>query len=136
MCQPDSRFQVLLWLPVPQGTVELRPTDHMRVRFFICDYNLTAYPAPHVQNGFAHFCCHDSTQLRKYDQGFPPYYDIGRNKKWGKMFPLIVAVLTALILISCFPPSQERHHWLIFVGICISVAKFDANDGFILYIPY
>ena len=88
-----------------------------------------------MQNGFVHFFCHDLTQIRGYDQGLPTYHAIDRKKKWIKTFPLIVAVLTVLILLDCFPPSQERCHWLVFVIIRVSVANFDANDGFSLSIP-
>ena len=51
------------------------------------------------------------------------------------MIQLIVSVLTVLVLLDCFPPSQERRHWLIFLGIRISISKFDINDGFSLSIP-
>ena len=51
------------------------------------------------------------------------------------MFPLIGAVLTVLMFIDILPPSQERSHWILFVGIRVSTAKFDADDGFSLYFP-
>ena len=51
------------------------------------------------------------------------------------MFPLIVVVLTVLISLDIFPPIQERRHWLILVGIRVSVTKCDFNDGVSLSIP-
>ena len=51
-----------------------------------------------------------------------------------KIFLLIAAILDVLILLDCFPPIQELHHWLIFVGIRVSIDKFDVNDGFSLFI--
>ena len=45
------------------------------------------------------------------------------------MFPFLVAVLTVLILIDFFPLSQERCHWLKYVGLCIIIAKFDVANG-------
>ena len=51
------------------------------------------------------------------------------------MFPLIVAVLTVLIFLDSFQPIQDCLHWLIFVGIRVSVNRFDVNDGTSLSIP-
>ena len=51
------------------------------------------------------------------------------------MFPLIVAVLNVITFIDFFPPSQERRHWLIFLGIRVSVSEFDVNNGFSLLTP-
>ena len=45
------------------------------------------------------------------------------------MFLLIVTVLTVIILLDSFQPIQELHHWLVYLGIRVSVAKFDDNDG-------
>ena len=51
------------------------------------------------------------------------------------MFLLIVTVLTVVIFLDSLPTIQEGHHWLIFVVIRISVAKFDINDGISLPTP-
>ena len=53
----------------------------------------------------------------------------------GKIFPLIVKVLTMLILLNFLPPSQERFHWLKYAGVRVSVAEFDIADGVSLYFP-
>ena len=45
------------------------------------------------------------------------------------MIPFIVAVLTVIILLEFIPPNHLRRHWLRYVGICISVADFDVDDG-------
>ena len=42
---------------------------------------------------------------------------------------------TVLILLDFLPPIQELRHLLIYVGIRNSIAKFDVNYGFSLYIP-
>ena len=51
------------------------------------------------------------------------------------MFPLIVAVLTALILLGFLPPRQEFRHWIKSVGIHVSVDEFGVNDDVILSLP-
>ena len=76
----------------------------------------------------------ESTQIHEYDQGLPPYYAISRNKKWTKMFPLLVAVLIVIILIDFLPPSQERCHWIKSIGVRVRVADFYADDGVSLYV--
>ena len=51
------------------------------------------------------------------------------------MFLLLVAVLTVLILILLLPTIQELIHWLMLVGIRVSVSKFDVDDGVSLAFP-
>ena len=51
------------------------------------------------------------------------------------MFPLTVSVLTMFILLDFLPHIQEHIHWLPFLGIHVSVAEFDVNDGFSLSLP-
>ena len=46
-----------------------------------------------------------------------------------------MAVLTMLILLYFILPSKERRHWLKYVGIRISVAKFDVNGGVSQLVP-
>ena len=46
-----------------------------------------------------------------------------------------MSVLTVLILLDYLPPSQDFRHWIIFVGILVSVAEFDVDDHLILSIP-
>ena len=40
-----------------------------------------------------------------------------------------MAMLTMLIFIFLIPKIQEPIHWIILVGIFVSVSKFDANYG-------
>ena len=58
-----------------------------------------------------------------------------QKEKTEEIFPLIVAVLTVIIIIDFLPPIQERRHLLKSVGIRISVAKFEINDGVSLSVP-
>ena len=51
------------------------------------------------------------------------------------MFPCIVSVLTVLILIYFPLPSQERWYWLKHVGVLVSIAAFDVDDGVSIFIP-
>ena len=51
------------------------------------------------------------------------------------MFPFIVIVLTVLIFLDSFPPSQELRHWLVFIGIRVGITKVDVNYGISLSIP-
>ena len=51
------------------------------------------------------------------------------------MIPFLVAVLTMLVLLSFLPPRQELIHWLKPLDICISISKFDVDDGVSLYVP-
>ena len=52
MCQPDARCQLPVWLPVLQGTGELRSADNFWVKSYNRYCNLTVYPAWHMRNGF------------------------------------------------------------------------------------
>ena len=88
---------------------------------------MSVHPYNYVQNKFIHFLCHDSTQIRKYDQGLLPWRAINRKNKWRKCFPLIVAVLTILIIIHLIPISQDLIHWLKPVGIRVIVAKSEVS---------
>ena len=71
-CQPDSRFRIPVCLPVPQGTGGSSSADHMWVRSCDRDYDSTGYPTMYMKNGLVHFLCHGLTQLREYNQVFPP----------------------------------------------------------------
>ena len=48
----------------------------------------------------------------------------------GENLLLVVTVITMLFFLDSFSPRQERCHWPILVGIRVSFAKFDDNDGF------
>ena len=48
---------------------------------------------------------------------------------------LLVELLTVLVLILLIPMSQEIIHWLILVGIRVSIAKSDVDDGVSLDLP-
>ena len=52
-----------------------------------------------------------------------------------KLFPLLVALLTVLIILYFIPPRQERYHWIKPVGIRVSVAEFDVNYFIGLSVP-
>ena len=52
-----------------------------------------------------------------------------------KMFPLLVAFITVFILIFILSTIQELFHWLIIVGIHISISKSEPNDGVSLDFP-
>ena len=38
-------------------------------------------------------------------------------------------VLIMLVLILLVPTSQDLIHWLMLVGICVIVSKFDFDNG-------
>ena len=46
-----------------------------------------------------------------------------------------MAVLTVLILLLLIPTRQELIHWLILVGIRVSIYKSDVDDGISLDLP-
>ena len=46
-----------------------------------------------------------------------------------------MTVITMIIFLGGFPPSQECYRWIICVGIRFSVAKFDGNDVVSLSMP-
>ena len=98
MYQPKVQWRVPVWLPVLHDTKDSSSTDHMWVWYHKWDWNSTVYPAPHVQNGFVHFRCHDLTQFHNYHHAFLPYHAININNKQRKMFPLILSVITMIIL--------------------------------------
>ena len=49
--------------------------------------------------------------------------------------PLLVEMLTVLVIVLFFPPSQERFHWLLLVGVTVLVPKYYANYGDVLTFP-
>ena len=53
----------------------------------------------------------------------------------GDFFPLLVVVLTVIILLLILPTSQEIIYWIILVGICVSISKYDVVDGISLDFP-
>ena len=134
MCQAKDPFRVPVNIPVLQGTGESIYMDLLLLQSCDLDFDLTVYRSLHVRKGLVHLCCHKSTQSGKYNQVFLLYRAINRNNK-RIFFSFIVAVLTMLILLDCIPLSHESRYWIIFVGICVSVANLDANDGLSLLIP-
>ena len=71
LCQPKAWCWVSVQIPVPQGTGELSPADHVWVWPRDRNWNPTVNPDSQVQNGLIYFWCHESTKIRKYDQGLP-----------------------------------------------------------------
>ena len=47
-------------------------TDHAWLWNHDWNLNPPGNPSLYAQNWFTHFCCHESTQIRKYDQGLSP----------------------------------------------------------------
>ena len=45
------------------------------------------------------------------------------------MFLLILEVLTMIILLGFLPLIQERLHWIKYLGVRVSIAEFDVDDG-------
>ena len=72
MCKPEAWCLFPLWISVPHETGESIFTASLWVQSCDRDCDLNVYPDPHVQNGFVHFWCHESTQICKYSQGLPP----------------------------------------------------------------
>ena len=70
--QPDSWCRIPVQIPFPQGTGDLSSADHSWIGPCNVDFNLIVYPPPYLRKGFFPFLCHDSTQLREYNQGFHP----------------------------------------------------------------
>ena len=133
--QPNARCWIPVWLLVPQGPGKSSSTDRLWVWPHDVNNNMTVNPALYMQNGFIHFFCHESTQIRKYNQVLPPEHAINRKKELIKMFLLIVSVLTVLILIHFLPPSQEHFHCLKFVDLRVIIANFDVIFGVGLSVP-
>ena len=86
MWQPKAHCWVAFQIPVSQGTWESSSTYYAWVWPRDRNFNPTINTALHVRNGFIHFCCHESTQIYKHDQGYPPYHVINRNRKWRIFF--------------------------------------------------
>ena len=70
--QPDYRFWIPVRLLFHQGTGEPSSADHSWVGPSNGDCGSSFYPPLYLQKGLFHFLCHESTQLRYYEQGFPP----------------------------------------------------------------
>ena len=72
-CDSLRQAEAWYWFPVRlkflQGNGEASYTDHAGVipHNNKCDPDINL--ATHMQNGFIHFCCHESTQNRECDQG-------------------------------------------------------------------
>ena len=45
------------------------------------------------------------------------------------MFLLILEVLTMITLLGFLPLIQERLHWIKYLGVRVSIAEFDVDDG-------
>ena len=43
--------------------------------------------------------------------------------------------ITEIILLDFLPINQECRHWLKFLGIRVSVTRFDVDDGISLLVP-
>ena len=85
-CQPDSQFQIPVRIHFLQGTGGSSSVYHLWVGPYDRNYGSTIYPPPHLQKGSGSFCCHDSDQLREYNQGFPPYHSIYWEKNGENCF--------------------------------------------------
>ena len=62
LCQSQSQDQNLLGLLGTQATWGSSSTDYPGLRPRDCGLNMAINPACDVQNGFVHFCGHESTQ--------------------------------------------------------------------------
>ena len=51
------------------------------------------------------------------------------------MFHMIVEVLNVLIIVNFIPLIQKRCHLLEYIGVTVSIAKFDVDDGISLSVP-
>ena len=51
------------------------------------------------------------------------------------MFPFLVELITVFIILDFIPSSQERHHWIKHVGICVIIANFDVDNRVSLSVP-
>ena len=81
--QSDSWFRIPDRLLFPLETREQIPTDHLWIGPCNSAYNLTIYPPLYLLKRFFPFICHDLTQLREYNQVFPPYHSFHwENKRW------------------------------------------------------
>ena len=44
-------------------------------------------------------------------------------------------VITSIILLDFIPPRQDICHWLKYLGVHISAADFDVDDGISISVP-
>ena len=66
LCQYQTRTQLPVRIPVPQGTVEKISVNHMVVQSRDLNCDQTVNPASHVWDMFLHFRCHEPNQVPKY----------------------------------------------------------------------
>ena len=109
--------------------------DHMGVQPCSRHFDTAFDPTMYMWNGFLEFFCHELTQILEYNEGLFPNNSIHWEDKPWKLFPLIVAVLTTNILIFLLPYIHEIFLWLLTVGVCIWVSKYDVNYGISLDFP-
>ena len=79
--ESEAQSRVTFQIPFLQGNVEASSVYHTGVRPRDRGCNLAVNLAMHMQNGFVHFCFHESTQIREYEQGLLYKHAINRNNK-------------------------------------------------------
>ena len=134
MCQPKARFRVPVRLSVPQGNGKPNSADHLWVWPRGRNYDLNLNPFPHMWHWFILFLpwVEQNQWARQGPTSLACYQ---QKEKTEKIFPLLVEVLNIIILIDFLPPIQERCHWIKYVGVCVSVEKFDVDDSVSLSVP-
>ena len=129
LSQPKTQSRVPVRLTVPHGTGELISADHVGVQSPNRNLDSSINLALHVQNRFIGFSCHESTQIKEYDQVPLSKHTINRYIKQRKCFHWLCQCSPCLS--SFFLPNiQELIYLVMIVGIRISVSKFDVDGNF------
>ena len=71
-----------------------------------------------------------------YDQGLLYKNEININNKQRKLFPMIVAMITMLLILLFFLLGHERFHWILLVAATVWVPQSDVNDYIIMKFPW
>ena len=67
--QAEAQCQVLVRLPVLQGTGEVNSANNFIWRPCDRDCDTSINPSTHMKNGFIYFLCHELAQICKYNPG-------------------------------------------------------------------
>ena len=129
LSQSEAQSWVPVRLQVPHGTGEVISADHVGVQSPNRNLDSSINLALHVQNRFIGFSCHESTQIKEYDQVPLSKHTINRYIKQRKCFHWLCQCSPCLS--SFFLPNiQELIYLVMIVGIRISVSKFDVDGNF------
>ena len=131
--RPDPKYQYGSWYRRGLGRQSL---------WIIQEYDLTTvisiWPMNHPRTcemGSSSFSIMDWLKFERMTKAAFPSMTSTERVNGGNFFPFLVAVITVVVFLFLVPTSQKLVYWLIFVGICLSISKYDIDYGISLDFP-